>query len=157
MANIQVGPVITQPDGTLFLLIFTYFRGRSHCAFGGQSQRKNSTVLFVKKNSDFLTLLGPLGARPYRFEQKYSPNRLCVVIMCYFGYLLFTCHSVIPYTSQLQKLSEIGKLLYRLNSKKKQRPHTFYKHLQSSLFTPQVQLISDIYIRSRYWLVLKVS
>ena len=24
-----------------------------------------------------MTPLGPLGARPYRFEQKYCPNRLC--------------------------------------------------------------------------------
>ena len=48
----------------------------SVCAFLGQSQRKNSTVLFGKK-SDFLTPLGPLGARPYRFGQKQCPNRLC--------------------------------------------------------------------------------
>ena len=25
-----------------------------------------------------MTPLGPLGVRPYRFEQKYCPNRLCV-------------------------------------------------------------------------------
>ena len=27
---------------------------------------------------NFLTPLGPLGVRPYRFEQKWCPNRLCV-------------------------------------------------------------------------------
>ena len=37
--------------------------------FWGQSQRKRKTVSFVKKKSDFLTLLGPLGVDPYRFEQ----------------------------------------------------------------------------------------
>ena len=30
---------------------------------------KNSTLFFVKTNYDFLTPLGPLGMRPYRFEK----------------------------------------------------------------------------------------
>jgi hypothetical protein len=38
-------------------------------SFGGNISA-NSTVLFVKKKSDFLTPMGPLGADPYRFEQK---------------------------------------------------------------------------------------
>jgi hypothetical protein len=31
---------------------------------------KNSTLLFVKNNSDFLTPVGPLGVPPYRFEKN---------------------------------------------------------------------------------------
>ena len=39
-----------------------------------------------------MTPLGPLGARPYRFEQKYCPNRLCVNVGAYEkGELLHWC------------------------------------------------------------------
>ena len=51
---------------TFFSILMIF---RSLCLFGAiLAQKLNSFI--CKKNSDFLTPLGPLGARPYRFEQK---------------------------------------------------------------------------------------
>ena len=58
-----------------FDIFFQFLQFFKVCAFLGQYLRKNSTVLFVEY---FLTPLGPLGVRPYRFEQKQCPNWLCV-------------------------------------------------------------------------------
>jgi hypothetical protein len=51
------------------------------CPFGAILAQKLNSFICEKKKSDFLTPLGPLGARPYRFEQKYGPNRLCDMTM----------------------------------------------------------------------------
>ena len=43
----------------------------------GNSSAKTQHFYLLSIFVNFLTPLGPLGARPYRFEQKYCPNRLC--------------------------------------------------------------------------------
>jgi hypothetical protein len=52
----------------IFFPILTIFR--SLCLFGAILAQKLNSFICKKKKSDFLTPLGPLGARPYRFEQK---------------------------------------------------------------------------------------
>ena len=55
----------------VFLTFFFNFDGFSKFVpFGGNSSAKTQQFYLQKKKSDFLTPLGPLGARPYRFEQK---------------------------------------------------------------------------------------
>ena len=49
----------------------------SLCLFGAILAQKLNSFICEKKNSNFLTSLGPLGADPYRFEQKQYPNWLC--------------------------------------------------------------------------------
>jgi hypothetical protein len=43
---------------------------QSLCLLGAILAQNLNSFICEKKKSDFLTLLGPLGADPYRFEQK---------------------------------------------------------------------------------------
>ena len=75
------------------MTFFSNFDGFSKFVpFWGNLSAKTQHFHFRKIKSDFMTPLGPLGARPYRFEQKYCPNRLCVNVGAYEkGELLHWC------------------------------------------------------------------
>ena len=55
--------------------IFNFDNFLKFVLLGGNSSAKTQQLY-----SDFLTPLGPLGASPYRFEQKWCSNRLCVAV-----------------------------------------------------------------------------